>query len=83
MPEPKPQWFIEYEEGEDERLSKFATKVEIKKLVSEALEDSYKGYGKKGKALLISVAVIITSLTAILGGLKIMLGWIGFNYISK
>ena len=43
-------------------------------------------FEKKGtslKTILLGTAVIVGAITVILGGLKSILGWIGFNYLGK
>jgi hypothetical protein len=58
-------------------------KQEIKGIVHEALTDFFTGYGMTAKNVIITAAIIIASLTAIFGGIKTLLGWIGFSYISR
>ena len=56
---------------------------EIKSLVQEALTDYFTTKGKLGKNLVVGAAIVVGSLTVIFGGLKAILGWIGFSYIGK
>ena len=51
--------------------------------MTEAMDDYFAKKGKMTKHILITTATIIGSLTVILGGAKIILGWFGFNYMSK
>lgn len=72
---------------EDEDLSKsvFTLREQhaIKELVHEALVEFFKTYGLAGKSFIVGAAIIIGSLTVILGGAKVILGWIGFSYMSR
>jgi hypothetical protein len=56
---------------------------EIKNIVHEALGEFFASKGKVTKQYLIGAAVVIGSLTVILGGFKAILGWLGFTYIGK
>lgn len=56
---------------------------EIKEIVHEALLEFFKSYGLSSKNMIVTAAVIIGSLAVIFGGVKTMLGWIGFSYIIK
>ena len=56
---------------------------EIKSLVSEAMVEYFESKGKMGKQWVIGAAVVIGSITVILGGVKTLLGWLGFHLISK
>ena len=55
---------------------------EIKKIIYEALSEYFKEYSRAGKTWIYTLAGIVASLTVILGGLKVMLAWLGFSYIS-
>lgn len=60
-----------------------AQRDEIKLIMNEALKDFFSDKGTMTKNILVSVATIFGALVVIGGGLKVILGWIGFNYISK
>jgi hypothetical protein len=55
----------------------------IKELVNEALIEFFSAKGSLTKNFLIATATIIGSIVIIGGGLKWILGFIGFTYISK
>lgn len=57
-------------------------RAEIKNIVHEALVEFFKSYGLKGKNVLLTAAVLIGAIVVIMGGLKSVLGWIGFTYIK-
>lgn len=56
---------------------------EIKKIMHEALVEFFSSKGKATKQILIATAIVIGSLTVILGGVKTFLAWIGFTYMMK
>lgn len=51
---------------------------ELKAIVHEAMTDYFLQKGKSGKALIVGAAIIIGSIAVIFGGLKSLLGWLGF-----
>lgn len=75
----KPEWFVEHEKTE--RIT-FATKEDIKILMHEAMTEYFEEKGTVTKKILIATATIIGSLVVIGGGLKALLGWIGFTYMK-
>lgn len=79
-PEHKPEWFREHEESEK---AVFITRDEMRKIMSETITDYFEKKGTISKNLLIATATVITSITLIVGGLKIILGWFGINILSK
>lgn len=60
-----------------------AQKLCIKKLMEEALHNYFESKGKTVKNLIILSATVVGSLVVIFGGLKSILGWLGFHYIGK
>lgn len=58
-------------------------RAEIKEVVGEALVEFFKDYGLQGKNIIVTAAVVIGAIMVILGGLKTMLGWVGFSYMMK
>lgn len=50
---------------------------EIKGIMVDALNDYFAAKGKTTKNVLVGVAVVIGSLTVILGGFKSILAWLG------
>jgi hypothetical protein len=58
-------------------------KQEIKGIVHEALTDFFTGYGQTGKQFIITAAIVVGSVTVILGGFKTVLGWLGFTMLSR
>lgn len=83
MEHEKPQWFKDHEKYEEERMKLLVTKSELKPLVHEALTEYFEDKGSMTKKVLIGTAVVIGSITVIFGGIKAILGWLGFSYISK
>lgn len=59
-----------------------AQRQELKKLVAEAMTEYFEGTGKMTKNFLITAATIIGALVVIFGGVKALLGWLGFIYIK-
>lgn len=71
----------QYREHAEEDARHFAerpTKEEMKIIVNDALTEFFVATGKSYKGYLLGAAVIIGSLTVIFGGLKALLGWLGF-----
>ena len=58
-------------------------KEEIKSLVHEALVEFFASKGNLTRNILVTTATVIGSLVVIFGGIKWVLGLIGFTYISK
>jgi hypothetical protein len=58
-------------------------RAEVKTLVNEALVEFFRGYGLRGRNTIVTAGLIIGSLVVILGGIKTVLGWIGFNYVMR
>lgn len=58
-------------------------RAEIKSLMHEAMDEYFADKGKTGKHWLITMATIVASVTVILGGIKMMLTWLGFHYVVK
>lgn len=50
--------------------------------VKKAMDAYFADTGRTLKGFLISLAVIIGSLTVVFGGLKAMLAWLGYTYVS-
>lgn len=59
-----------------------AQKIEIKNLVHEALVEFFSSKGKLTKQVLVGTALVVGSLTVILGGFKVVLGWLGYTMIK-
>ena len=78
--EHKPDWFTAHENYERDT---FATKEDIKTLMHEAMTEYFEEKGTLTKKYLIATATIVGSIVVIGGGLKALLGWIGFTYMSK
>lgn len=55
----------------------------IAQIVDETLVTFFTVKGTTVKSFLITTAVVIGAITVILGGLKAILGWLGFSYIIK
>ena len=55
---------------------------EIKAILHETLVEFFTNSGKIGRNIIVTTAIIVTSLIAIGGGFKMLLGWMGFSYIG-
>lgn len=84
------QWQKDHERHDDERfsaieetLANIPKRDEMDELIRNALTDSLFKAGSGVKMTLITIATIIGALAVISGGLKWILGFIGFTYISK
>lgn len=55
----------------------------IKEIMHQALTEYFTSKGRLGKQIIIGSAVLIGSITVILGGFKIILAWFGFSQIIK
>ena len=55
----------------------------IAAIFHKTLTEYFEKKGTSLKTILIGTAVIVGAITVILGGLKSILGWIGFNYLGK
>ena len=55
---------------------------EVKNIVHEALNEFFKTYGLRGKNLIVTAALLIGALVVIFGGIKSVLGWLGFMYVK-
>lgn len=58
------------------------TRDEIKLIVAEVMREAFLSAGKGAKAVIITLAVVIGSIAVIGGGLKSVLGFIGFHYMK-
>jgi hypothetical protein len=70
-------------DGIDTRLETVPTKEDVRKIFSDELGKFFKGTGNKTKLFLVGAAVVIGSLTVIFGGIKALLGFLGFAYVNK
>lgn len=59
------------------------TKEDIEEIVISSLNGYFQKKGTTFRSFILGTAMIIGALTVILGGLKTILAWIGFTYISK
>lgn len=60
-----------------------ATKDDIEKIVVMAIENYFKNKGRFAFTLTVGSSVLIGALVVIGGGLKTVLGWIGFTLMQK
>lgn len=71
----------------EEQGKKIMSKEELKKVVRDVVQETMKEIlfttGKGTKAVIITLAVVIGSLAVIGGGIKWILGFIGYTYIVK
>ena len=70
-------------EGTLAKLEHVPTAEDVRAIFAEELGNFFKGTGSRTKAILVGTAVVIGALTVIFGGFKIILGWLGFNYIGR
>lgn len=84
------QWQKDHERHDDERfsaieetLASIPKRDEMDEIVRTALTDSLFKAGSGAKMTLITIATIIGAIAVISGGLKWILGFIGFTYIGK
>jgi len=84
------QWQKDHERHDDERfsaieetLANIPKRDEMDELIRSALTDTLFKAGSGVKMTLITMATIIGAIAVISGGLKWILGWIGFEYIVK
>ena len=63
----------------DEALAKLPCHEDIREIVNNSIQENFTSKGLMAKNWIIGAAVVITSITAIVFGLKTMLAWIGIN----
>lgn len=85
-----PDYFKKHELDDTRRFKELSDKIdlrptkdEIKEVVAEALIEFFTTKGKLSKNIIVTAAIVIGSLVVIGGGLKWILGLIGFSYIGK
>ena len=66
-----------------EEVKSRPTKEEIEEIVTQSMASYFEKKGTTLKAILIGTAVVVGSLTVILGGIKAILAYLGFTYIGK
>ena len=59
------------------------TKEEIEIMFTSSLSAYFEKKGTSLKAILIGTAVVVGSITVILGGFKSILAYLGFSYVVK
>lgn len=66
-------------------MTQFTSEQEkrIKELVNEALIEFFSTKGSLTRSILVTTATIIGSLAVIGGGIKFILGVLGFTYLAK
>lgn len=67
----------------ESNMSMLPTKTDIEEVVRKALLETLFTTGRWTKVGLITAATIIGSIVVISGGLKAVLGWLGFVFMSK
>ena len=65
------------------RMDTLVTKEDVRVIFSEELGKFFKVSGLNIKTIIVTTAMIIGAMTVIFGGIKAMLGWIGFHYLGK
>ena len=85
------EWQLSHEQKDEDReirqneridelqrvVGKLPCKEDIKEIVDNAMMEIFKGKGVLAKNTIITTAIVITSITAIVFGIKTMLAWIG------
>lgn len=66
----------------EKHVANIPNKEEISEIVRDTMKDVLFKTGKSTKAILLTTAVVIGALVVIGGGLKAILGWIGFTYLK-
>ncbi len=89
-PNQAPEWMKRHEADDDRRFKEIAVKLETlpddqrtKEIFHETLVEFFTSSGKIGRNIIVTTAVIVTSLIAIGGGVKVFLAWLGWGYIAK
>lgn len=91
------QWQKDHERHDDtrfikieERLDKIETSLdaiptrdEFRDMVKDSMFDAIRQAGQTTKMTIVTIATIVGAIAVISGGLKWILGWIGFEYIVK
>jgi hypothetical protein len=67
------------------QLSSFTPeqRSEVKSLMVEAMDEYFKNKGTTARHFMVNTAIFIGSLTAIVGGIKIILSWFGISVITR
>ena len=60
------------------KVDSMPTREDIEETFRKILKEFFLGAGKWSKATLVTLALVVGSITVIFGGLKALLGWIGF-----
>jgi hypothetical protein len=66
-----------------EKLDSVPTKEDVAEIVGAVITDFFKTKGKFTFQMIVGTSILIGALVVIFGGLKTVLGWIGFSQISK
>lgn len=64
------------------RMDTLATKEDVRSIFAQELRNFFKITGLNTKTIIITTATIIGALVVIGGGLKTVLGWIGFSLMK-
>lgn len=90
MEQHAPEYFKRHELDDTRRFKELSDKIdlrptkdEIKEVVAEALIEFFTTKGKLSKNIIVTTAVVIGSIAVIGGGIKWLLGIIGFSYLGK
>lgn len=63
-------------------IKNLPTKENVAEIVDTTLRSFFTQGGTTMKSVIITAALIIGSLITIFGGIKLMLGWVGFTYMK-
>ena len=66
----------------NERMDTLATKEDVRSIFAQELRAFFKVTGLNTKTIIITTASIVGSLVVIFGGLKAVLGWLGFTMMK-
>ena len=83
------QWQVDHEKYDTKRfgdiqtsVNKLPCKEDIREIVEQTITSIFAGKGTLAKNWIITTAVIITSITAIMFGIKVILGWFGIQIMK-
>lgn len=76
------EWQVRHESLDTERFAQIPTKEDIEKIFHDSMKRYIVDGSIKLKTGVVATALVVVSITAILGGFKMILGWLGFYYIK-
>jgi len=67
----------------EKRMDTLATKDDVRDIFASELKNFFRIGGLRSKTVILTTATIIGALVVIFGGIKSILGWVGFHYLGK